>query len=106
MQCGNGGTSMSRGTHSSQKKGGGNAVTRGGTKSNVINANFGQARSTNNDLFDRKLKKGDIMGAIDQSLLSADAAKAIAKDAIKSLDAGLKRLDKLANEVTKKYPKL
>lgn len=39
-----------------------------------------------NDFFDAKLTKGDIIGAIDQAILLADQSSEMAREAIKSLD--------------------
>lgn len=40
-----------------------------------------------NDIFTAKLNKGDLIGAIDQSILEADEASKLAKEAIKSIEA-------------------
>lgn len=57
-------------------------------------------------LFEHKLSKGDIVGAIDLSLLDADNAKEIARKTVSALDARENRLTKIADEALAKYPLL
>ena len=57
-------------------------------------------------LFEHKLNKGDIVGAIELSLLDAEHAKGIARKAVSDLDASEKRLTKIADEALAKYPLL
>jgi len=57
-------------------------------------------------LFEHKLSKGDIVGAIELSLLDAEHAKGIAQKAVNDLDANEKRLSKVADEALAKYPLL
>ncbi|MBE9116477.1 hypothetical protein IQ249_11255 [Lusitaniella coriacea LEGE 07157] len=57
-------------------------------------------------LFDYKLSQGDLIGAIDLSILEADKAKETAKLALKELNENQKKLDKLANEALQKYSPL
>jgi hypothetical protein len=57
-------------------------------------------------LFEHKLSKSDIVGAIDLSLLDADNAKETARKAVSDLDASEKRLTKIADEALAKYPLL
>jgi hypothetical protein len=57
-------------------------------------------------LFEHKLSKGDIVGAIELSLLDAEHAKGIAQKAVSDLDANEKRLSKVADEALAKYPLL
>jgi hypothetical protein len=57
-------------------------------------------------LFEHKLNKGDIVGAIELSLLDAENAKGIAQKAVSDLDANEKRLRNIADEALAKYPLL
>ena len=57
-------------------------------------------------LFEHKLGKGDLAGAISLSLLDAEQAKGIARKALSALDANEKRLSKIADEALAKYPLL
>jgi hypothetical protein len=57
-------------------------------------------------LFEHKLSKGDIVGAIELSLLDTEHAKRIAQKAVSDLDANEKRLRKVADEALAKYPLL
>ena len=57
-------------------------------------------------LFEHKLSKGDIVGAIELSLLDAEHAKGIAQKAVNDLDANEKRLSQVADEALAKYPLL
>jgi hypothetical protein len=57
-------------------------------------------------LFEHKLRKGDIIGAIELSILEADKAKHLARQAIKSLEKNQQYFDKLADETLAKYPLL
>ena len=59
-----------------------------------------------NNLFTAKLKKGDVLGAITQSKLEADNAKAFAKKAVSDLDLHQQRIDDIANAALAKYPVL
>ena len=54
-------------------------------------------------LFDAKLKKGDLAGAIDQSMLAAEQAQAIAKQGIASLKRKQKQIQALAEQTLDKY---
>jgi len=58
------------------------------------------------NLFEYKLGKGDIVGAIEISLLEAEYAKGIARKAVSDLDVNEKRLRKVADEALAKYPLL
>ncbi len=55
-------------------------------------------------LFEHKLGKGDIVGAIELSLLNADYTKGIARKAVSDLEVNEKRLNKVADEALAKYP--
>ncbi len=55
-------------------------------------------------LFEYKLQKGDIIGAIRLSLLEAEEATKIAQEAVNSIDAEQETLTKIANEALAKYP--
>jgi hypothetical protein len=57
-------------------------------------------------LFEHKFNKGDLVGAIDLSMLEAEQAKGIARKAVSDLDANEKRLRKVADEALAKYPLL
>jgi hypothetical protein len=65
-----------------------------------------QLTDNTTSLFEHKLNKGDLVGAIDQSLLEAEQAKGIARKAVSALDASEKRLTKIADEALAKYPLL
>lgn len=55
-------------------------------------------------LFEHKLHKGNIAGAIELSILEADQAKNLAKKAIERLAQNQKSLDKLADQALTQYP--
>ena len=57
-------------------------------------------------LFEHKLSKGDIVGAIELSLIDAKNTKEIAKKAVSDLETNEKRLKKIADEALAKYPPL
>lgn len=57
-----------------------------------------------NSLFEHKLRKGDILGAVELSILEADRAKTLARQAIKSLNKNQTYFDKLAKETLANYP--
>lgn len=54
-------------------------------------------------LFNRKLKKGDIHGALNQSILEAEEAQKIAKKAIQDLNDNYNNLSKATEVVLGKY---
>lgn len=54
-------------------------------------------------LFDHKLRKGDLVGAIDISIIEADQAKELAATAIKSLETKQQYLDQLTDAALAKY---
>lgn len=54
-------------------------------------------------LFDAKLKKGDLVGAIGQSILEAEQAQAIAKQAVAELKHKRKKIQELAEKALNKY---
>ncbi|MBD2576294.1 hypothetical protein [Oscillatoria sp. FACHB-1406] len=54
-------------------------------------------------LFEYKLDRGDLVGAIDISLLEAERAKAVAKTTLKELEKRQKELDQIADRALKKY---
>jgi hypothetical protein len=54
-------------------------------------------------LFENKIKKGDISGAINFSILEAEQAQKVAKDAIKNLDLKRKELNKVSRNSLNKY---
>jgi hypothetical protein len=55
-------------------------------------------------LFEYKLGKGDVIGAIDQSIAESNRASILAKQAIDSLDKTHNFLHKLAETTLIKYP--
>lgn len=57
-------------------------------------------------LFERKLRKGNIIDAIKLPILEAEKAKHIARQAINILDKNQQHFDKLADEALAKYPLL
>ncbi len=62
------------------------------------------AKSTKTvSIFDHKLNKGDITGAIDTALLEADNAKQIAQEAIAELKQNQQRLAQKAQSVMDKH---
>jgi len=54
-------------------------------------------------LFDAKLKKGDLAGAIDQSRLEAEQAQALAKQGVTNLKRQQKQIRELAEQTLNKY---
>lgn len=54
-------------------------------------------------LFDIKLSKGDISGAVNQSILEATQAQEIAKQTIKNLDGTRKKINKVARAALNEY---
>jgi hypothetical protein len=57
-------------------------------------------------LFEHKLKKGNVIGAIELLLVDAGDTKKIAQEAVNSLAANQKRFKKIGNEALAKYPAL
>lgn len=57
-------------------------------------------------LFEHKLRKGDIIGAIELSMFEAGQAKHLAQKTTATLDETQKYFDKLADEALAKYPLL
>ncbi len=57
-------------------------------------------------LFEHKLNKGEIVGAIDLSIIEADKAKQLARFALEELEQNQKKLDSLADKTLAKYPLL
>lgn len=57
-------------------------------------------------LFEHKLRKGDIIGAIELSILEADKAKHMAQKTINSINKNQQYFDQLADEALAKYPLL
>jgi hypothetical protein len=66
------------------------------------------SRFTNNvaSLFEHKISKGDLVGAINLSLIEAEQAKELAQEWLKNLEQNRQQLDKLAEETLAKYPLL
>lgn len=54
-------------------------------------------------LFDAKLKRGDLEGAIDQSILEAEQAQSIAKESISRLKSKRTQIDELTEKTLSKY---
>ena len=54
-------------------------------------------------LFSAKLKKGNLTGAIDQSILEAEQAQKTAQQAVKNLNRKRSQIDQLAEETLNKY---
>lgn len=54
-------------------------------------------------LFDAKLKKGDLVGAVGQSILEADQALEMAEQSAANLRHKRKQIQKLAEKVSNKY---
>ncbi len=54
-------------------------------------------------LFDAKLKKGDLPGAIDQSILEAEQAQEVAKKGVANLKRKQNKLQELAEKTLSKY---
>lgn len=61
---------------------------------------------SDNNIFDQKLKKGDIIGAIDQSILECDRAKQLAQETRKEIKALANRSKTIAQAALDKYPLL
>ena len=57
-------------------------------------------------LFEHKLRKGDIVGAIELSIFEADKAKHLAHQTIDSLNKNQQYFDELAEKTLAKYPLL
>lgn len=54
-------------------------------------------------LFDIRLKKGDLVGAIEYSMLEAELAKKTARSAVKSIDKRQSEIHALARKAQDKY---
>lgn len=54
-------------------------------------------------LFDAKLKKGDLEGAINQSILEAEQAQEIAKQGVADLEHKRKKIHELTEKTLNKY---
>ncbi len=57
-------------------------------------------------MFDRKLAKGDLKGAINIAIMDSEQTSKIATEAIETLEANQQKLDKLATEALNKYQPL
>ena len=57
-------------------------------------------------LFEYKLRKGDIIGAIELSLLEAEGTKDLARQALETLEKNQQYLDEIADKTLAKYPLL
>ena len=58
------------------------------------------------DLFQKKLEEGDIVGAIDQSLLLADQGKRIAKEGLEVIRSNQQEIDQKVEDTLKRFPRL
>ena len=54
-------------------------------------------------IFAAKLRKGDVAGAVDQSILIAEKAQKLASQSLKSLNCSRKEVKKLAKTTLNKY---
>ena len=54
-------------------------------------------------MFEFKLGRGDLAGAIDMALLEADDAKRIAQEALQRLEEDQAEIDRMAEETLRKY---
>lgn len=66
--------------------------------------NFTDETKNPTTLFEHKLRKGDIVGAIELSIFEAEQAKYLAQKGTATLEKTQKHLNKLADEVLAKYP--
>ena len=57
-------------------------------------------------IFDRKLAKGDLKGAINIAIMDSDNTSVTAQKAINNLEKNQQKLDKLATEILTKYQPL
>jgi len=54
-------------------------------------------------LFDRKLQKGDVIGAIDHSILEAENAEKMAEEAIASIETHHQKVTEITRKALEKY---
>jgi type VI protein secretion system component VasF len=54
-------------------------------------------------MFSAKLRKGDVSGAVDQSILAAEKAQKLAKQSLKNLNSSRREVKKLAETTLNKY---
>ena len=57
-------------------------------------------------IFDHKLEKGDLIGAIDLAIMASEKTSKIAQETLHSLQENQHRLNKLANKTLSKYQHL
>jgi len=62
-----------------------------------------QQKTEPRPLFDAKLKRGDLTGAINQSILEAEQAQNVAQKGVSNLQRKRKRIKDLAETAQKKY---
>lgn len=67
---------------------------------------LGQFSSKVVSMFENKLNKGDVVGAINIAILEADRGLAIAHEAIENLQAAQEKLNNITDEALSKYPLL
>lgn len=65
-----------------------------------------KASSRPTSLFDAKLKKGDVKGALDQAIMSADQAKNLAQQTTTKLQMNQRRSQKRVSDALDRYPLL
>lgn len=58
------------------------------------------------NIFDHKLAKGDLLGAIDLAIMDSEQTNKIASEAIATIEKKEQRLDELANNALNKYQPL
>lgn len=59
--------------------------------------------SAPSSFFDRKLKKGDVIGALEHSILEAEQAQKLAEEAIASIESQHQNVTDIANKALEKY---
>ncbi|NEQ95915.1 MAG: hypothetical protein F6K30_04145 [Cyanothece sp. SIO2G6] len=64
---------------------------------------YTQSISNPPNLFDRKLQKGDVLGALDYSILEAENAQEIAEEAIASIEDQHQKVTDITRKALEKY---
>lgn len=54
-------------------------------------------------IFDHKLNKGDLLGAIKHSILESEQAKVVANEALRDLEGNYEKVKQIADEALSKY---
>jgi exonuclease VII small subunit len=57
-------------------------------------------------IFENKLNKGDVVGAINIAILETERGLAIAREAIENLQVAQEKLNNITDEALSKYPLL